>query len=67
MSNCVAESLRHEYVRELRKYINITQVGPCNGHVQCEKDPKGKALRIDTDCMKRLNGKLIRMDLSEII
>lgn len=59
MSNCGAESLRHEYVRKLRDHIEVTQVGGCDGTVQCEKDPDGKALRIDMDCMKNLNSKHI--------
>jgi hypothetical protein len=35
--------------------MNVTQVGPCDGTVQCDKDPDGKALRVDMDCMQKLN------------
>jgi Mor family transcriptional regulator len=57
MSNCGADSSRHEYVRRLREHIDVTQVGECDGTVQCQKDPDGKALRIDMECMQNLNGK----------
>jgi hypothetical protein len=36
--------------------MQVTQVGACDGNVQCNKDPDGKALRIDMDCMHKLNG-----------
>ncbi|KAI6190735.1 Glyco-tran-10-N domain-containing protein [Aphelenchoides bicaudatus] len=55
MSNCGAESARHEYVRKLKEFINVTRVGKCDGNVQCDKDSAGKALRVDMDCMQQLN------------
>lgn len=59
MSNCKAESKRHEYVQELEKVMAVTRVGRCNGTVSCDKDKFGKALRTDIDCMEQLVGKFI--------
>ncbi|KAI6234862.1 Alpha-(1,3)-fucosyltransferase C [Aphelenchoides fujianensis] len=54
MSNCDAQSKRHEYVSALAAHIEVTRVGRCNGTFECPKNRDLKGRLKKTNCMKEL-------------